>query len=427
MKNKKLFRIILVVTILAIILAVVGKRVGWFGKEETFEVAVEKGKTRTITETITANGKVQPETEVKLTPEVSGEIVELNVKEGDYVTKGKLLVKIKPDIYISAVDRAKATLNSAKARLEQAEAQHLQSRLSHERNEKLWEQKTISRSDFEASEASYKMALADRNAASFSVNSAEASLKEAQENLIKTTIYAPMSGTVSMLNIELGERVLGTQMMTGTELMRIADLNRMEVLVEVNENDIIRVKINDTAIVEIDAYLDYKFRGVVTEIANSATSTGVSVDQVTSFDVKILLLRESYADLITERFPNPFRPGMSATVDIQTETKTDILSIPIQAVTTRIDTSEAELDAEGYAYEIDEEPKEVVFIIAENMVLLTEVETGIQDNNFIEIISGLTEEEAVVVAPYSAISRRLQDSSLIEIVTKEKLFSADNK
>ena len=425
MKKKKLFRIILAITVLAIILAIIGKRVGWFGKEETFEVAIEKGGKRTITETITANGKVQPETEIKLTPEVSGEIVDLNVKEGEYVTKGELLVKIKPDIYVSAVDRARASLNSAKARLEQAEAQYLQSKLSHERNEKLWEQKTISRSDFEASEAAFKMALADRNAASFSVNSAEASLKEAQENLIKTTIYAPLSGTVSMLNIELGERVLGTQMMAGTELMRIADLNRMEVLVEVNENDIIRVKIGDTAIVEIDAYLDYKFKGIVTEIANSATSGGVSVDQVTSFDVKILLLRESYAELITDKYPNPFRPGMSATVDIQTETRADVLSIPIQAVTTRLDTTGAELDAEGYAYGSDEEPKEVVFVVGENMVLQREVKTGIQDNNFIEIESGLTVEEEVVVAPYSAISRKLQDSSLIEIVTKEKLFETE--
>lgn len=425
MKKKKLFRIILAITVLAIILAIIGKRVGWFGKEETFEVAIEKGGKRTITETITANGKVQPETEIKLTPEVSGEIVDLNVKEGEYVTKGELLVKIKPDIYVSTVDRVRASLNSAKARLEQAEAQYLQSKLSHERNEKLWEQKTISRSDFEASEAAFKMALADRNAASFSVNSAEASLKEAQQNLIKTTIYAPLSGTVSMLNVELGERVLGTQMMTGTELMRIADLNRMEVLVEVNENDIIRVKIGDTAIVEIDAYLDYKFKGIVTEIANSATSAGVSVDQVTSFDVKILLLRESYAELITDKYPNPFRPGMSATVDIQTETRANVLSIPIQAVTTRLDTTGAELDAEGYAYGSDEEPKEVVFVVGENMVLQREVKTGIQDNNFIEIESGLTVEEEVVVAPYSAISRKLQDSSLIEIVTKEKLFKTE--
>jgi HlyD family secretion protein len=324
------------------------------------------------------------------------------------------------------VNRSRAALNSSKARLEQAEAQYIQSQLSYERNKKLWEQQTISRSDFEASEAAYKMALADRNAASFSVKSAEATLSEAQETLIKTTIYAPISGTVSMLNIELGERVLGTQMMTGTELMRIADLSRMEVLVEVNENDIIRVKNGDTAIVEVDAYLDEKFRGVVTEIANSATSTGISIDQVTTFDVKVLLLQESYHHLITQRSPNPFRPGMSATVDIQTETRMDVLSIPIQAVTTRLDTSAAQLDEEGFAL-TDEDPKEVVFVTSGDIVRMREVKTGIQDNNFIEILSGLSLDEEVVVAPYSAISRKLQDSTLIEIVTKEKLFEEDNK
>ncbi len=424
MKNKKLFRIVIVIAILAIILAIVGKRVGWFGKEEVVEVAVEKGEKRTITETITANGKIQPETEVKLTPEVSGEIVELHTREGATVSRGDLLVKIKPDIYVSAVNRAKAALNSSKARLEQAEAQYIQSQLSHERNKKLWEQMTISRSDFEASEAAYKMALADRNAAAFSVKSAEATLSEAEENLIKTTIYAPMSGTVSMLNVELGERVLGTQMMTGTELMRIADLSRMEVLVEVNENDIIRVKNSDTAIVEVDAYLDEEFKGTVTEIANSATSTGVSIDQVTTFDVKVLLLPESYQHLITDRSPNPFRPGMSATVDIQTETKTDVLSIPIQAVTTRLDTADMEQGEEGITL-ADEDPKEVVFVVSAEMVRQREVKTGIQDNNFIEVLSGITLEEEVVVAPYSAISRKLQDSTLIEIVTKEKLFEEE--
>lgn len=426
MKNKKLLRIVLVLTVLAIILAIVGKRVGWFGKEEIVEVAVEKGEKRTITETITANGKIQPEIEVKLTPEVSGEIVELHTREGAMVSRGDLLLKIKPDIYVSSVNRAKAALNSAKSRLEQAEAQYIQSQLSHERNKKLWEQKTISRSDFEASEAAYKMALADRNAASFSVKSAEATLSEAQENLIKTTIYAPMSGTVSMLNVELGERVLGTQMMTGTELMRIADLSRMEVLVEVNENDIIRVKNGDTAIVEVDAYLDEEFKGIVTEIANSATSTGVSIDQVTTFDVKVFLLQGSYHHLITDRSPNPFRPGMSATVDIQTETKIDVLSIPIQAVTTRLDTANAPRDEEGIIL-TEEDPKEVVFVVAGEMALMREVKTGIQDNNFIEILTGLALDDEVVVAPYSAISRKLQDSTLIEIVTKEKLFEEENK
>lgn len=421
MKNKKLFRIVIIITVAVIILAFIGKRVGWFGKEETFEVTTEKGEKRTIIETTTANGKIQPETEVKLSPDVSGEIVELYVKEGEYVEKGKLLLKIKPDTYISMRDRAEASLNSAKARLSQVEAQYIQSELSYKRNKQLWEQKTISKAEFENAEATFKMAKADVEAARFTVKSGEASLKETEENLIKTSVYAPMSGTISRLNVEKGERVVGTEMMSGTELMRIANLNRMEVMVEVNENDIIRVLTGDTAIVEVDAYMDDKFNGIVTEIANSATTTGISVDQVTSFDVKILLLKESYQHFITETNPTPFRPGMSATVDIQTETKWDILSVPIQAVTTRADTTEQTYDEEESSFD-DEELKQVVFVVNENMALSKEVETGIQDNNYIEILSGITEEDEVVIAPYSAISKKLNDSSLVEVVTKEELF-----
>lgn len=421
MKNKKLFRIVIIITVAVIILAFIGKRVGWFGKEETFEVTTEKGEKRTIIETTTANGKIQPETEVKLSPDVSGEIVELYVKEGEDVEKGKLLLKIKPDTYISMRDRAEASLNSAKARLAQVEAQYIQSELSYKRNKQLWEQKTISKAEFENAEATFKMAKADVEAARFTVKSGEASLKETEENLIKTSVYAPMPGTISRLNVEKGERVVGTEMMSGTELMRIANLNRMEVMVEVNENDIIRVLTGDTAIVEVDAYMDDKFNGIVTEIANSATTTGISVDQVTSFDVKILLLKESYQHLITETNPTPFRPGMSATVDIQTETKWDILSVPIQAVTTRADTTEQTYDEEESSFD-DEELKQVVFVVNENMALSKEVETGIQDNNYIEILSGITEEDEVVIAPYSAISKKLNDSSLVEVVTKEELF-----
>jgi len=421
MKNKKLFRIVIIITVAVIILAFIGKRVGWFGKEETFEVTTEKGEKRTIIETTTANGKIQPETEVKLSPDVSGEIVELYVKEGEYVEKGKLLLKIKPDTYISMRDRAEASLNSAKARLAQVEAQYIQSELSYIRNKQLWEQKTISKAEFENAEATFKMAKADVEAARFIVKSSEASLKETEENLIKTSVYAPMPGTISRLNVEKGERVVGTELMSGTELMRIADLNRMEVMVEVNENDIIRIITGDTAIVEVDAYMDDKFKGIVTEIANSATTTGISVDQVTSFDVKILLLKESYQHLVTETNPTPFRPGMSATVDIQTETKWNILSVPIQAVTTRADTTEQTYDEEESSFD-DEELKQVVFVVDENMALSKEVETGIQDNNYIEILSGITEEDEVVIAPYSAISKKLNDSSLVEVVTKEELF-----
>jgi len=423
MKTNKILRIFGIITVLIIILAFAGKRLGWFGKAETFEVVVEQGDYRTIIETISANGKINPETEVKISPDVSGEIVELHVKEGEYVRRGTLLAKIKPDTYISARDRALASLNSAKARLAQNQANFIQAELSFNRNQQLWEQKTISRSEFEQAEASYKMARADVAAAEASVKSAEASLNEANENLVKTTIYAPIDGTIYGLQVEQGERVVGTAMMSGTEMMRIADLNRMEVVVEVNENDIVRVKNGDTAIVEVDAYLDYKFKGVVTEMANSATTTGMAVDQVTSFNVNILLLRESYDFLVTPTNPIPFRPGMSATVDIQTARSSDILCIPIQAVTTRSDTSG--LSSEEIIVDAEEDLKEVVFIVDEELLMAfqREVETGIQDNNYIEIISGIEKDDKVVVAPYSAISRKLADSSLIEIVTKEKLFS----
>ena len=412
-------------TVLAIIVAVIGKKKGWFGKELTYKVAVEKGKYRTIIETVNANGKIQPATEVKLAPDVSGEIVELNVKEGEFVKAGKLLVKIKPDVYISARDRAMAAVHSAKARQAQAEAQFVQARLSYERNKKLFEQKTISQADFEKAEAAYKSAKADVDAAKYSLLSAQASLKEAEENLIKTNIFAPIPGIVTRLNVEKGERVVGTSMMAGTEMLRIADLSKMEALVEVNENDIIRVKKGDTAIVEVDAYLGDKFRGVVTEIANSASSTGVSVDQVTSFDVKILLLRESYEHLITEINPEPFRPGMSATVDIRTKRKEHVLSVPIQAVTTRKDTTGTE--EEEIADAGDKEPKEVVFVVEEPLALMREVKTGIQDDNFIEIVTGITPEDLVVVAPYSAIAKKLQDSSHVEVVPRKELFSTGKK
>ena len=418
MKINKTLRIVIVITVLVVILAVIGKKAGWFGKAETFEVAVEKGEKRTIIETITANGKIQPETEVKISPDVSGEIVDLFVKEGEYVEEGKLLLKIKPDTYVSMTNRARASLNSAKARLAQVEAQYVQSKLSYERNKKLWEQQTISESDYESADASYKMATADLNAAKYSVKSSEASLKEAEENLRKTSIYAPMAGTISTLLIEKGERVVGTEMMSGTELMRIADLNRMEVIVEVNENDIIRVLTGDTAIVEVDAYMDQDFKGLVTEIANSATTTGMATDQVTSFNVKILLLHNSYQNLLDET-SIPFRPGMSATVDIQTETKYDILTIPIQAVTTRLDTIGQEQNDLVVA---DKDPDVIVFKVIDDYVMSQIVETGIQDNNYIEITSGLSLEEDVVIAPYNAISRKLADSSIIEIVSKKELF-----
>jgi HlyD family secretion protein len=416
MKNNKILKILLPIVIVLIIFAVVGKKAGWFGKAMTIKVAVENAEKRTIVEAITANGKIQPEKEVKISPDVSGEIVELTVKEGDNVEKGQLLLRIKPDNYISQRDRSLAEISSAQARRAQADAQATQSELSYKRNKQLYEQQTISKSDFEQAEATYTVAKATVDAAKFAITSAEASLKDANENLTKTSIYAPMTGTVSMLLVELGERVAGTNLMAGTELMRVADLSRMEAQVQVNENDIPRVKLGDTALIEVDAYLDQKFKGIVTEIANSAKTTGVSADQVTNFDVKILVLPQSYKKLVDAGDKNPFRPGMSATVDIRTQSKPDILTVPIQSVTTRTDT----LKTSGK--QTTKDIRTLVFVTDGKYALAKDVKTGIQDNSYIEILSGIAAGEKVVSAPFSAISKKLSDSTLIEVVKKEELF-----
>jgi HlyD family secretion protein len=416
MKNNKILKFLLPIALILIIFAIIGKKQGWFGKALTVKVAVENAEKRVIVETITANGKIQPEKEVKISPDVSGEIVELTIKEGDHVEKGQLLLRIRPDIYVSQKDRSMAAISSARARLAQSVAQFTQAELSFKRNKQLYEEQTVSKSDFEQAEASYTVAKAEVDAAKFSVVSSEASLKEANENLIKTSIYAPMSGTVSMLLVELGERVAGTNLMAGTELLRIADLSRMEAQVQVNENDIVRVNLGDTALIEVDAYLDQKFKGIVTEIANSAKTTGVSADQVTNFDVKILVLPESYKKLVDAGDSNPFRPGMSASVDIQTESKSDIITVPIQSVTTRTDTTKTAATLS------DEDIRTLVFITDGQYALAKDVKTGIQDNNYIEVLSGVAVNDRVISAPFSAISKKLSDSTLIEIVKKEELY-----
>lgn len=431
MNRKKLIRYLLIAAVVLIVVAILGKKYGKFGKPDSIDVVVEKVEYRTIIESISANGKIQPEIEVKISPEVSGEIIELPVKEGDKVTKGQLLCSIKPDTYISIRERSAAALNSAKARLSQAEAQLQQNELAYNRSKQLFDQKAISESDFENAKTVFQVSKADVRAALFNVESAEASLKEANENLAKTTIYAPMSGTISKLSVELGERVVGTAQMAGTEILRIADLSRMEARVSVNENDIVRVKLNDTSLIYVDAYPDQDFKGVVTQIANSASITGVATDQVTTFEVRIFLLENSYGHLVKANQPNPFRPGMSTTVDIQTTTKPNILTIPIQAVTTRSDS--VSTSASGLAELEDESQnddsnisttklKEVVFIAVGDTAKMVFVETGIQDNKYIEVTNGLTADDEVVVAPFSAISRRLEDGKLVNKVTPDKLF-----
>ncbi|MCK5839329.1 MAG: efflux RND transporter periplasmic adaptor subunit, partial [Bacteroidales bacterium] len=403
MSKKLKIRLIIVAVFVVIVVLAVGKKKGFIGKENSLKVSTELVEKRTIVETVAANGKIQPEVEVKITPYISGEVISLYVMEGDEVKKGDLLAKIDPEIYISNYERMEANLNTqmaneanTNARLVQVKAQYKNAKRSYERNKSLWEQQVISQADWDASVSAFEVAKAEVSAAEqslvaskYQVSSAKASVKEAKENLNKTSIMAPHAGTVSRLNVEQGERVAGaSQFSAGTEIMSIANLNLMEVDVEVNENDIVRVSIGDTAVIEVDAYLNDKFNGIISEIATSANTTGVSADQVTNFNVKVRILKESYAHLIPEnnRLFFPFRPGMSATVDIQTETVGDILTIPIQAVTTRADTTgkvsiraikAADEDKpEGESDEDeDKEFKEYVFLYEDGIARMQEVKT----------------------------------------------------
>ncbi len=438
MKQKKLLPYAIGLLVIVIVLLVAGKKAGWYGKEFSISVATQTVENKTITEMVTANGKIQPKTQVKISPDVSGEVIELYVEEGDQVKAGEPLCVIKPDLYVSALNRAEATLNSSKARLAQSEAQQIERELAFKRAKTLFESGTIPVAEFETAEAAWKVAQAEVKAAEFSVKSAEASVAEAKEQLTKTRIYAPISGTISALNVEKGERVVGTNMYAGTEMMVVANLEEMEVQVEVNENDIVKVSKFDTALVEVDAYLQRKFKGIVTEIANSASTTGTTTDQVTNFDVKIFLLSESYVDLVDSVSGNkyPFRPGMSATVDIQTETRENVISVPISAVTTRIKkegggTEEVETEKETKPVaETDqaektikkEEKQEVVFVLRNGLARKVEVKTGIQDNNSIQILEGLSVGDDVIIAPYNAINKSLKDSMNVKKVSEEELF-----
>jgi HlyD family secretion protein len=462
--KNKLLRWLLIITVGLIVLVVVGKAAGWFGKGDIIKVAAEKAKKRSIIETVTASGKIEPETEVKISPDVSGEIVELPVKVGDRVTKGQLLAKIKPEIYESFLERAQAAVStsrsqllSSKARLDQAKAGFEKSEINYQRNKKLLEKKLISAAEFENNEVSYESAKAENEAAvqnvksaEYNVTSAEAALKEAKDNLLKTTILAPADAIISKVNSRKGERVVGTTQFAGTEIMSLSNLNEMQVNVNVNENDIVRVNMNDTAIIEVDAYPDRKFKGLVTEVANTANTIGASADQVTNFTVRIRVIKESYSDLIAKDGSSKpvFFPGMSATVEIQTKRVTKVLSVPIQAVTTR-DTTEKKTfgkkkDAEEKKdVEFDENGEmaqetsadttknknkvECVFVVEDGKVKMKAVKIGIQDLNYMEIISGISDSDKVVIAPYTALSRTLKEGSMVEVVKKEELFEGEEK
>ena len=440
MKSKKIWWIIICCVVVLIILVVVAKN---SNKDET-KVTIEKAGLHTITETVTASGKIYPETEVKIAPEVSGEITLLNIQEGDSVKKGDVLVKINPNIYNSMVNQAeasveqtKASANNTKEMMAQAQSQYDLALATYNRNKKLYDQKVISQLEFEQGEATFKSAKATLDAArastsggKYSIQGAVAGLSQAQENLLKTTIIAPTSGIISELNVKKGERVVGTAQMAGTEMLTIADMSRIEVRVDVCETDISKVKNGDTTIIEADAYRNRKFKGIVSKVAvssaksSAASATATSTDQVTNYTVHILILPSSYSDLVANmpKGKVPFKPGMSASVEIQTNRQDNILSVPVNAVTTRDwpDSVKNKVTTSS----LNDNIRQVVFVYnnATQIVDLRDVKTGLQDNKYLQVTDGLKEGEEVITAPYGAIARTLKDKMKVKVVDKDKLF-----
>ncbi len=451
MKLKHILIGIGAVVVLLVVLALAGV----IGKKPVEKVLVEKTSNRTVIETVTASGKIQPETEVKLSSEVSGEVTQLLVREGDKVKKGQLLCKVRPDILQSGYERAVASYNSQKAAVAGSQQQLVQAEVSFEnagatykRNVELYNKKVISAAEFDAAKLAYltaKSSLASAKEAvtgsKFGLEQSGANVKEAGANLARTTIYSPVDGVVSKLSIELGDRILGTSQMAGTEIMRISNLSSMEVNVDVNENDINRVSLGDSATVEVDAFADKKFRGIVTEIASSSTAVGTasaSVDQVTNFTVKVRLLAESYSTVKggAKDLPSPFRPGLSATVDIESEMVKG-LAVPIQAVFTE---TKEDKDADSKSSNSQSEEKQknklndklvkqfiYLFDAKTSTVKKTPVTTGIQNDQFIIVKTGLKVGQQIVAGPYSAIQNKLKDDMKVEQTTKDKLFNVSSK
>lgn len=446
--NKKLLWII--VGLVVLIVVVIGlKKAGIIGKEEGIKVTSEKAVIRTIIETVNASGKVYPEIEVKVSPDISGEIVELNVNEGDSVRKGQVLARIYADIYLTQRDQVVAGVNQSKAQLSNSTASlaGLKATLDnlknvYERQKKLYNEKVVSRAEFEQAEQSYLTAQANYNAAreglkssEASIQSAQAQLQKADKDLSRTVIVSPMSGMISLMNVKLGERVAGNSFNVGTEMMRVADMRSIEVRVDVGENDIPKVKLGDTAVVEVDAYTNRKFKGLVYKIANPSTSglTTSSSAEVTNYKVHIRLLPASYKDLMGSGKGFPFRPGMSASADIQTRTKQNVLSVALNAVTTRDKNSDMAPgdknddkkpeQAETKSTGTDDGIEEVVFVLQkDSKVKKVKVKTSIQDLNYIEILEGLKAGDEVITGPYSIVSKTLKEGNLVTVVAKDKLF-----
>lgn len=401
--------IVLIVALIAL------SKAGVLGNKDTGKkVETAKAEEITIIETVSATGKIQPEIEVKISSEVSGEIIDLPVKEGQVVKKGDLLVKINPDLYTSGFNRTVSNLSGTKAGLSQADAQYKEAKANYDRNKSLFEKGIISKSDWDKAISSYEVAQAAKQSAYYNVQSASATVNEAKDNLGRATIYSPADGTISVLGVELGERVLGTQQMTGTEILRVANLNNMEVEVDVNENDIVKISVGDSAKVEVDAYLKKEFKGIVTSISNSA-SADLTADQVTNFKVKVRIVKESYQDLLDGKPASysPFRPGMTATVDIITKRKENILAVPISAVvvksdTTAVKTTPVLADSEEGKIKAKSEKKfECVFVKSGDVAKLRVIKTGVQDDTNIEVVSGLQKGDVIIIGPYNLVTKEL--------------------
>lgn len=418
--NRKTLIIILVVAVVLIAALIGGKKAGLFGKTGEFKpVETQEIALASVVETVAATGKIQPETEVKISSEVSGEIIELPVVEGQQVEKGDLLVRINPDLIQSALTQAQASLQNVKANQAQSEAALKVAKANYERNQKLFEKGVISRSEWDQSISDYEIAQANVKSAFYNVQSAAANVNQSRDNLSRTSIYAPISGTISKLDVELGERVVGTQQMAGTEMMRVADLGNMEVEVDVNENDIVKINIGDSTRVEVDAYLKKRFKGEVTEIANSAESN-LTADQVTNFKVKVRILEESYKDLVEGKFEaySPFRPGMTATVDIITNRVDDAISVPISAIVIKNDTTATT----GFGTS----QYEAVFVKIGDKASLKRIKTGIQDDSNIVVSEGLETGDEVITGPYNTVTKLLKDGDMVE-VKKDAKFGASEE
>ena len=422
MSKKKIYILVGVVVTLIIVLVTLKSKGIIGGNDDLKQVETSKVDEITIIETVSATGKIQPEIEVKISSEVSGEIIALPIKEGQVVKKGDLLVKINPDLYTSGYNRTVSNLSGTKAGLSQADATFKEAKASYDRSKTLFDKGIISRSDWDKAIAAFEGAKANKESAYYNVQSANATVKEAKDNLGRTTIYAPADGTISSLDVELGERVLGTQQMTGTELLRVANLNNMEVEVDVNENDIVKINIGDSTKIQVDAYLKKEFKGIVTSISNSA-SAATTADQVTNFKVKVRILKESYQDLLEGKPAtySPFRPGMTATVDIITERKEKVIGVPISAVVIKSDTTATKsykIEDEGEDKKVaakNDKKFECVFVKVGNKAKIRIVKTGIQDDTNIEVVSGLNKGDVVIVGPYTTVTKDLNSGDKVTL------------